>query len=522
MNLESKILLVTGEHAKNLVSKYASSVEVKTEVRTLPISIASFMKLPLVLDELKEINPEEYSMILVPGLANFDLQEAEDKLDVPVFKGPKYAADLPIVLSNIKELDLSKTDPACEFLEEETSKHAKERIAKIEEKARREYDEEKNIVIGEGEKAVFSGVDFPPRVVAEIEDASRKTDEEIVDIAKKYVENGAEIIDIGMPAESENSEEIPRIISVLRNHFELPISIDTTNESEIETAIDHDIDLIISIDGSTIENFSGLETPTVLIPRNPKNSYHPQDPLEKVDYLNKLLEKADQLDYQNVIADPILDPVGHGFYNSLIAFYKLRERNPNIPIFMGIGNVMELYDADSVGMTALMMGLVAEIGVNFALIVEASDKTEGSVGEAVKARDMMILAEERDSVPKDLGLDLLKLKEKRKSLIPYDSSIEKDAVLIEAESKEDFPMDPKGYFKIFVQDEAIIAVQYVNGEPKSVIKGESADEICNEIVRRNLISKLSHATYLGRELQKAETALRTGRGYVQEADLFEG
>lgn len=81
-------------------------------------------------------------------------------------------------------------------------------------------------------------------------------------------------------------------------------------------------------------------------------------------------------------------------------------------------------------------------------------------------------------------------------------------------------MDPKGYFKIFLQDGVIIAVLYVDGKPDSIIKGKNAEEICNEIVRRGLVSKLSHAIYLGRELQKAETALRTGRGYVQESDLF--
>jgi len=36
-----------------------------------------------------------------------------------------------------------------------------------------------------------------------------------------------------------------------------------------------------------------------------------------------------------------------------------------------------------------------------------------------------------------------------------------------------------------------------------------------------MLSMLSHALYLGAELSKAEEALRTGKSYVQEENLFE-
>jgi len=42
----------------------------------------------------------------------------------------------------------------------------------------------------------------------------------------------------------------------------------------------------------------------------------------------------------------------------------------------------------------------------------------------------------------------------------------------------------------------------------------------NEIVGSGLVSELSHAAYLGREIQKAEIAIKTGRGYIQEEDVF--
>jgi len=53
-----------------------------------------------------------------------------------------------------------------------------------------------------------------------------------------------------------------------------------------------------------------------------------------------------------------------------------------------------------------------------------------------------------------------------------------------------------------------------------VIRGKTAEEICDEIIERGLISDIEHAAYVGRELQKAEIALRTGRSYLQEKELF--
>lgn len=132
---------------------------------------------------------------------------------------------------------------------------------------------------------------------------------------------------------------------------------------------------------------------------------------------------------------------------------------------------------------------------------------------------MMTLANYRNSVPKDLGLDLLILKEKRRSFDPYPKDIEQDKVTIQASPKKEFQYDSRGFFKIWVHESEIITA-FQGKESNIIIKGKNAEDICQEIVDRGLVSKLSHATYLGRELQKAEIALRTGRGYVQEKDLF--
>jgi len=52
------------------------------------------------------------------------------------------------------------------------------------------------------------------------------------------------------------------------------------------------------------------------------------------------------------------------------------------------------------------------------------------------------------------------------------------------------------------------------------LKGKTAESIYVEIMELGLVTRLDHAAYLGRELAKAEVALRTGKEYVQDDFLF--
>ena len=519
-NSGKKILLVTGRLAEESVKKYSAESGVAPRVKTLPVSVATFITSKLLIDELKNLDPSDFSMLLVPGLVRCDLKKVEDELGLLTFKGPKYAADIPLVLDNLEKIKLSKESPACEILKSKITASVRKQLKKVEADAKKLLSEPHNFFIGKGKSAVAAGKDFPPGVIAEINDAPLLKDEEIVEITKRYLESGAEIIDIGMIAWEEMSEEISRLVSILRDNFEVPISIDTLNEKEIQAAIDNGIDLILSVNGNTIERFSNLDIPAVVVPIDPKRGYYPHEPREKIRYLLDLVKRAEELGYARVIADPILEPVNRGFVESLMAFYELRKLEPNLPILIGLGNVIELYDADSVGLVALLTGAASELNASFLLTVEASDKTRGNVAEVRKARDMMMLARFRKSVPRDLGLDLLLLKDKRRFSDVYDKKIEGELKVIRAGPVAEFKLDVKGVFKIFTNQSEIIAVLYTREGPKIVVKGKTAEEVCHEIIRRGLIDKMEHAAYLGRELQKAEIALRTGKGYLQDKELF--
>jgi dihydropteroate synthase len=87
------------------------------------------------------------------------------------------------------------------------------------------------------------------------------------------------------------------------------------------------------------------------------------------------------------------------------------------PLFFGAGNVVELMDADSPGINALLAGMAHELGASIIFTSEHSDKTKGSIAEMRRATEMMALLEGRP-YPKDLGIDLLLIKEKRRRREP--------------------------------------------------------------------------------------------------------
>lgn len=83
--------------------------------------------------------------------------------------------------------------------------------------------------------------------------------------------------------------------------------------------------------------------------------------------------------------------------------------------------------------------------------------------------------------------------------------------------EERFIYDPYGYFLIRILDDEIQLghCKRIN-EFDVIVRGKTAKEICEKAVKLKLMSRLDHATYLGRELQKAENCLLNKREYVQD------
>ena len=98
------------------------------------------------------------------------------------------------------------------------------------------------------------------------------------------------------------------------------------------------------------------------------------------------------------------------------------ERNPDFTLVRGVSNVTELMDADSVGVNALIARVMLRSRRPMLLATQKSDKAQGSIDEEVNSGKNDVFGERRGSVPKNLGIDLLILKDKRNREEPYNRS----------------------------------------------------------------------------------------------------
>ena len=103
----------------------------------------------------------------------------------------------------------------------------------------------------------------------------------------------------------------------------------------------------------------------------------------------------------------------------------------------------------------------------------------------------------------------------------YEDCLEKaqnivDSNLDSARKKPTFRRDPRGSFAVQLSGKTISVLHYgPNQERLHEFRGNSKSELFRQI--NPFVSTVDHGLYLGAELQKAETALRNGWTYVQDA-----
>ncbi len=82
--------------------------------------------------------------------------------------------------------------------------------------------------------------------------------------------------------------------------------------------------------------------------------------------------------------------------------------------------------------------------------------------------------------------------------------------------------DPKGYFTVkpFLSQKKVFVRYY---DSKNTLKytfaGINTSQIMQSIIEKKLISRLDHAAYLGKEIEKAIIALKNKLNYVQDREL---
>ena len=524
-----KVLIITGDLAYPLIRSVVEDANEDVIVHVADTQVAAFLTPNMIIKEVKTHfanQLDEIDLILVPGLIKKGTKEITKELGIPTFKGSTDGADLAMVLNLLENIQLSEDKPADKLIEEEKRKEAFKIIEDFEndtENIEKLLKKPNNIMIGK----LPVGEDFPMRVLAEIANAPFLSKEALINKCQYFVDCGADMIDIGMAAGEDFSDKIPDLINTLRPIVgDRPLSIDTLNADEIKVAAENGIDFVLSLDLGNQSKVAPLlkekEIPAVLLPTNFTEGISPKTPEERVNAMHQLIDDTDGLKY---VADLILDPINSSsIVESIIACHEFHKTN-KAPMFFGVGNVTELMDADSGGVNVLLAGIGMELGVSILFTPEESGKTRGSVYELATASKMMFLAKHRKSIPKDLGINMVvfKDKHKRNDIIANELDGVPESRLSEPLK---FVRDKAGSFKISVdygttvKESRIIATHFKKNKADLVIVGNTAKEVYEEIITKNLVSRMEHAAYLGSELQKAEIAMLTGKDYVQDFDLF--
>lgn len=466
-----KILLPTGRVTEQVVRDAARGFDADVVVTG---ELASFLT-PSRLAEI--ISSGRYDLVIVSGMCTASFRDVEEKTGVPIRLGPRHAADLSLVLPFIGKTELSRETPADDLLSGQRKEEAFSFINRNEDESPAVFQI----------KGVKIGGTSRMKVLAEIMDAHHQPD--IRKVVERYFRDGADIVDLGFGFDA-SPEDVRAVFDQLRD-LPGPLAADTQDPVLIKAALPG-ADLVLSLQEENIREAApalvSAGSAAVVIPGN--------------NGLVQNIRLAGEAGIRKIIADPILNPGGSGLVQSLCRFRGLQ-----VPLFFGAGNVMELIDADSPGMCALLAVMAHETGTSVIFCSEHSDKTKGCISEMRRATEMMVLLKNRP-YPKDLGIDLLVLKEKRRRREP-------PVLFTSVREAERMPgritYDPCGNFRIGIQDGYIVAERH-----GLAIRGERWQDIFYSILQEEGVSLLDHAGYLGAELFKAELALRYGRSFEQD------
>ncbi|TAJ45608.1 dihydropteroate synthase-like protein [Methanofollis fontis] len=465
-----RILLPTGSLTADIVRKAARGHDAEVAVTG---EIAAFLT-PADLGAL--IASGDYDLVIVPGMATASFASVEEESGVPIVMGPRHAADLGMVLGLLGTVALSRTLPADDLIATERRKAAYGRIAEAEAEAEPDFVV-RGVKIGGGSRM---------KVLAEIMDAHRHP--ALREGVEDFFARGADIVDLGFGFDASPAD-VERCFAVLEG-IGRPLAADTQDPLLIRAALDR-ADLILSLHEGNIPEVgaavAAAGAAAVVVPGTAG--------------LAENLRAARDVGVEALIADPLLQPAGSGFAASLAGF-----GDRGVPLFFGAGNVVELIDADSVGVNALLAACAHEVGAAVVFTSEHSDKTRGSVAEMRRATEMMGALGDHP-YPKDLGIDLFVLKEKRRRREPLPVG---EAVDVPP-APDGFVPDPAGNIRIGA-DEGWILAEHEG----RVYRGRTAADVVSALIENGCVSRLDHAAYLGRELARAEVALLLGRSYVQD------
>ncbi|MEM6689518.1 MAG: DUF6513 domain-containing protein [Planctomycetota bacterium] len=332
---------------------------------------------------------------------------------------------------------------------------------------------------------------FNIEIIAEINHAPRMPISKMLRIADQYVTDGADIIDVGGDPLSRCNDIGDRVRSLVDKGYR--VSIDSFDPWEVGEAIKAGAELVLSVNSTNREVALDHPANYVVIPDTPTD-------------LESLYSTIDYLVKHEIpmVVDPILEPIGAGLAPSIVRYHEIRQRYPEQPMMMGIGNLTELTDVDSAGMNMLLLGICEELRIEFVLTTQVINWARSSVKECDHARRLVAHAVAAGTPPKRLSDALVMLRDPK--LRPISDRVLKSL----AEEIKD------NNYRLFARPDGIhllsAGLHLSDEDPfrlfESLLREPQSDNV-----------DPAHAFYLGYEMAKASLAIQLGKQYEQDRAL---
>jgi dihydropteroate synthase-like protein len=353
--MTDKLLFLTGKLAEKSLHKVLQEIQAnlktpqfKYRVEQIGVSVAALMTPEMIARRLKDVG--DANKVILPGLCQGDLGPLEEKLGVPVERGPEDLKDLPQYFGQ-------------QGIAPDLSKHS-------------------------------------VQIFAEIVDAPDLTVDAIVNKAERFKQQGADVIDLGcLPGKP--FVHLADAVKALKSAGYL-VSVDSMSTQDLRVAGLAGADYLLSLTEKSIDLIDEVASTPILIPAKPGNMASLYRAIEHCLRKNKPF-----------IADAILDPIHFGLTDSIVRYHKLRKKYPDIPIMMGVGNLTELTDADTTGINALLFGMISEMNINAVLATSVSTHAVNAIAEADVARRVMHRAKQDNRLPRGYSNGLLGLHDRK-------------------------------------------------------------------------------------------------------------
>ena len=435
--MTERILFLTGHLARPRLEKVLAGLgPTPFEWRIVDVGVKVAALMTEAIIARRVPRPVEASRVMVPGRCRADLDKLSAEFGVPFERGPEELKDLPAYFGKGGgKADLSRHDT---------------------------------------------------RIFAEIVDAAALSVDAILARAQAMRGAGADVIDLGCLPDTP----FPHLEDAVRELIGagVTVSVDSADAEELRRGGRAGARYLLSLTEHNLAIAQETGAVPVLIP-----AQHGDVP--------SLLRAAEAADRMRLAAllDPILDPIHFGFAASLGRYAAVRAALPEAQMLMGTGNLTELTDADSGGVTAALLGICSELRIGNVLVVQVSPHTRRTIQEHDAARRMMYAARADGSLPQGYSNALLQLHDRR----PFPNSEAEIAELAAQVKDRNYRIETAADgLHVYNRDGHHVAQDAFALFPHLKVEGDAA-----------------HAFYLGAELAKAEIAWRLGKRYAQDEPI---